>query len=86
MKNLIIPELDLIPLVVTLVICLWFSLEVGMIVGITTNLVLLLYGTARPGLLIESCTVNELPILMVSPQESLSFPAAEYLREQVMNW
>ncbi|KAJ8678533.1 hypothetical protein QAD02_014320 [Eretmocerus hayati] len=79
-------RIDLVPMVVTLVVCLWESLEVGMISGIATNLVLLLYGTARPGLLIEERVVNELTILFVSPQESLSFPAAEYLRERVMSW
>ncbi|XP_058790464.1 sodium-independent sulfate anion transporter isoform X2 [Phymastichus coffea] len=78
-------KIDLIPLVVTLVACLSVGLEYGMLVGIATNLVLLLYGTARPGLVIEERVANEMPILFVSPQQSLSFPAAEYLREQVMS-
>ncbi|OXU20106.1 hypothetical protein TSAR_005452 [Trichomalopsis sarcophagae] len=79
-------KLDLIPLVITLLVCLTAGLEIGMIVGIAANLVLLLYGTARPGLLIEERAVNEIPVLLVTPQQSLSFPAAEYLREQVMSW
>ncbi|XP_001601834.2 uncharacterized protein LOC100117667 isoform X1 [Nasonia vitripennis] len=79
-------KLDLIPLVVTWLVCLSAGLDIGMIVGIATNLGLLLYGTARPGLLIEERTVNDIPVLFVSPLQSLKFPAAEYLREQIMTW
>lgn len=57
-----------------------------MIAGITVNLVLLLYLSARPSLVIEEKNVNNLTILFVRPKQSLSFPAAEYLREQVMTW
>lgn len=79
-------RIDLIPLIVTMISCLVISLEYGMIAGIVVNLVLLLYFVARPGLLIEDRVVNGLSILFVSPKQSLSFPAAEYLREQVMEW
>lgn len=77
-------RIDLIPLIVTMICCLAWSLEYGMIAGIVINLVLLLYFSARPGLLIEERVVDGIGILFVSPKQSLSFPAAEYLREQVM--
>lgn len=77
-------RIDLIPLIVTMICCLAWSLEYGMIAGIVINLVLLLYFSARPGLLIEERVVDGVGILFVSPKQSLSFPAAEYLREQVM--
>ncbi|XP_023247261.1 sodium-independent sulfate anion transporter-like isoform X1 [Copidosoma floridanum] len=79
-------KIDLIPLLVTLIFCLTAGLDYGIVAGIATNLALLLYGTARPTLLIEERLVNDLPVLLVSPQQSLSFPAAEYLRERVMSW
>ncbi|XP_051175949.1 sodium-independent sulfate anion transporter-like isoform X2 [Leptopilina boulardi] len=80
-------KIDIIPLTVTLVCSLIFGPEYGMLAGITINLMLLLYFTARPGLIIEERTVDDgLIILFVSPKQSLSFPAAEYLREQVMSW
>ncbi|XP_043482167.1 sodium-independent sulfate anion transporter-like isoform X1 [Leptopilina heterotoma] len=79
-------KVDIIPLTVTLVCSLIFGPEYGMLAGITINLMLLLYFTARPGLIIEERTVDGLIILFVSPKQSLSFPAAEYLREQVMSW
>lgn len=65
--------------------CLALSLDYGMAIGITINLLLLLYFTARPGLKIEERNVDGMKILFVSPQQSLSFPAAEYLRESVMS-
>ncbi|XP_050455739.1 sodium-independent sulfate anion transporter-like isoform X3 [Cataglyphis hispanica] len=79
-------KIDLVPLTVTLLCCLAVGLEYGMIAGIAVNLILLLYFTARPGLLIEERIVDGLTVLFVSPKQSLSFPAAEYLRERVMSW
>lgn len=79
-------EIDLIPLTVTLSSCLAIGPEYGMIAGILVNLILLLYFAARPGLLIEERVVDGVTILFVSPKQSLSYPAAEYLRESVMSW
>lgn len=79
-------EIDLIPLTVTLLSCLAIGPEYGMIGGTLVNLILLLYFAARPGLLIEERVVDGLTILFVSPKQSLSYPAAEYLRERVMSW
>ncbi|KAH0956012.1 hypothetical protein HN011_009689 [Eciton burchellii] len=79
-------KIDLVPLTVTLLCCLLVGLEYGMIAGIAVNLILLLYFAARPGLLIEERIVDGLTVLFVSPKQSLSFPAAEYLRERVMSW
>ncbi|XP_076646091.1 sodium-independent sulfate anion transporter isoform X4 [Halictus rubicundus] len=79
-------KIDLIPLTVTFLSCLVIGPEYGMIAGIVVNLILLLYFAARPGLLIEERVVDGLTILFVSPKQSLSYPAAEYLRECVMSW
>ncbi|XP_070172394.1 sodium-independent sulfate anion transporter isoform X2 [Polyergus mexicanus] len=79
-------KIDLVPLTVTLLCCLAIGLEYGMIAGIAVNLILLLYFAARPGLLIEERIVDGLTVLFVSPKQSLSFPAAEYLRERIMSW
>ncbi|CAB0038961.1 unnamed protein product [Trichogramma brassicae] len=79
-------KIDLIPLIVTLITCLAFGLDYGMIIGIASNLLSLLYYAARPEVIFEERTENGASILLVMPQQSLSFPAAEYLRERVMNW
>ncbi|XP_033211219.1 sodium-independent sulfate anion transporter-like isoform X2 [Belonocnema kinseyi] len=76
---------DIIPLTITLLCSLVLGLEYGMLAGIAVNLALLLYFTARPGLVIEERNVDGSMILFVLPKQSLSFPAAEYLREQVMS-
>lgn len=70
----------------TLSSCLAIGLEYGMIAGIVVNLILLLYFAARPGLLIEERVVDDPTILFVSLKQSLSYPAAEYLRERITSW
>jgi sodium-independent sulfate anion transporter 11 len=81
-----IAEFDLLALLVTLISCLTFGLEIGMLVGITTNIMILLYGTARPDLIIEERNVDGKLILFVMPQQSLTFPSAEHLRQRIMSW
>lgn len=41
-------ELDLIPLLMTFLCCLFLSLELGILIGTAVNLAMLLYSTARP--------------------------------------
>ena len=41
-------ESDLIPGLVTFVACLMLALEIGIVIGIGTNLVFILYHAARP--------------------------------------
>ncbi|XP_044584519.1 sodium-independent sulfate anion transporter-like isoform X1 [Cotesia glomerata] len=79
-------KIDILPLSVTLVCCLLINLEYGMIIGILLNLILLLYFSARPGLTIEERNIEGVDVLLVAPEQSLSFPAAEYLRERVIEW
>ncbi|XP_015597943.1 sodium-independent sulfate anion transporter isoform X2 [Cephus cinctus] len=77
-------KIDLLPLTVTQLSCIFLGLEYGMLLGIAINMGLLLYFTARPGVSIENREVDGKTILFVSPMQSLSFPAAEYLRERVL--
>ncbi|KAK0169011.1 hypothetical protein PV327_002762 [Microctonus hyperodae] len=79
-------KIDLLPLIATLIFCVVISLEYGMVIGIVLNLILLLYFAARPGLSIEVKEIDEMTVLFVTPEQSLSFPAAEYLRDTVMDW
>ncbi|XP_057330225.1 sodium-independent sulfate anion transporter isoform X1 [Microplitis mediator] len=79
-------KIDILPLSATLVCCLLISLDYGMIIGILINLILLLYFAARPNLAIEERNIEGTEVLLVVPEQSLSFPAAEYLRERVIEW
>lgn len=45
-------ERDLFPFVVTIVTCLFWSLEYGIVCGIVANLIYILYSSARPQVLI----------------------------------
>lgn len=47
-KSILFSELDLIPLFVTFLFCLFLSLEIGIVIGTAVNLAMLLYATARP--------------------------------------
>lgn len=77
-------EVDLIPLLVTLVACLFFGLEYGILIGLATNIIFVLYSSARPPISIER---NKLPCgdtFIVTPIRSLQYPSAEFIREKII--
>ncbi|XP_066250389.1 sodium-independent sulfate anion transporter-like isoform X2 [Euwallacea similis] len=77
-------KLDLIPLSATLIFSLVLSLEYGIIIGIASNLVFVLYDSARPKLYIENITIEDQVVYLIRPKSSLYFPSAEYLREEIL--
>lgn len=70
----------------TLIASLILGVEYGILIGIAVNLVILLYFTARPPISMEERPLigNTGPVFMVTPGQRLHFPAAEYLREKVI--
>lgn len=93
----------------TMISCIFYSLELGIVIGMGLNLFVILYGAARPKITVEYKHVSSSPllpqdfkpkplseyfdkilqlgnqrILLVTPTQSLLFPAAEYLRESVV--
>lgn len=74
-------EIDLIPLTATLVCSLLLSLEYGILIGIATNVIFVLYSSARPKLDIEKLSGD---VYMVKPKTGLHFAAAEYVRESIL--
>ncbi|KAK6624109.1 hypothetical protein RUM44_010967 [Polyplax serrata] len=79
-------KLDIIPLLVTILGCLFLGLDMGIIVGIAVNLIFILYTSARPDVAKEEIVVLDQEILLIRPKESISYPGAEYLRELVMKY
>ncbi|XP_054284812.1 sodium-independent sulfate anion transporter-like isoform X2 [Macrosteles quadrilineatus] len=77
-------KMDLLPFLVTFTACLLLGLEIGMIVGISTNLLLILYNSARPSVSLQWVMVGGEDVLLVTPRESLVFPATEYLRQVIV--
>lgn len=74
-------EADLIPLIATLVCSLLISLEYGIIIGIATNLLFILYSCARPKITIDQHQSN---VYLVKFKTGLHFAAANYIREFIL--
>lgn len=80
-KCLLFSEIDLIPLTATLVCSLLLSLEYGILIGIATNMIFVLYSSARPKLDIERPSGD---VYVVKLKTGLHFAAAEYVRESIL--
>jgi sodium-independent sulfate anion transporter 11 len=79
-------KLDLVPFLTTFLCCLFISLEYGILIGIGVNLLFVLYASARPKLSItkEKISNHNGDIFVITPRDTLYFPAAEYLRDSVL--
>ncbi|XP_044252720.1 sodium-independent sulfate anion transporter-like [Tribolium madens] len=77
-------KLDLVPFLTTLLCCLFISLEYGILIGIGVNLLFVLYGSARPKLIITEEKNTRGEIFVITPKDTLYFPAAEYLRDMIL--
>jgi solute carrier family 26 (sodium-independent sulfate anion transporter), member 11 len=75
---------DIIPFTATFLVSLWFGLEFGILVGIVINVVFTLYSTSRPKLTFEVEKFNGLEVLVVTPDQSLIYSAAEYFKSIVI--
>ncbi|XP_065213413.1 sodium-independent sulfate anion transporter [Planococcus citri] len=75
---------DLIPTFATFVLCLVFGVELGILIGVGINIILLLIPSARPFLHYEKTrTTSGHEFVMVTPGNSLYFPAVDFLRTKV---
>ncbi|XP_018563097.1 sodium-independent sulfate anion transporter-like isoform X2 [Anoplophora glabripennis] len=74
-------KMDLIPLTVTLLSALLLNLEYGILIGLATNLIFLLYTSARPKVDIEEASLG---VYMVKMKTGIQFAAAEYVREAIL--
>ena len=75
----------MIPFSVTFIACLLLGLEYGIVIGIATNLLFILYNTARPDLQWECVTVGSgHQVILVTPNQSLFFSAAEYVKYKIL--
>lgn len=82
-----INRMDLIPLLATFFACLVLGMEIGILVGIVSDVLLILYYTARPKILIDTVSVDRcVSYIKITPSTSLHFPSAEYIRERIMKY
>ncbi|XP_068146445.1 sodium-independent sulfate anion transporter [Drosophila tropicalis] len=77
---------DLFPFVATIIPCLFWSLEYGILCGIGANLVYILYSSARPQVLIKQEKINGYEIALVDVKQKLDYASAEYLKEKVVRF
>ncbi|XP_067006356.1 sodium-independent sulfate anion transporter [Anabrus simplex] len=77
-------KLDLIPAFATFLSCLFIRLELGIVIGISINVLFLLYASARPTVKVEKVTSSSgCEYLLITPDRSLVFPSVEYVRNHV---
>ena len=72
-------EMDLLPYTVTFLLGLFWSVEMGLIVGCLLHLSLLLYQQSKPSIQV----MEEESYTLFSPQTDLASPGVEHLRQQL---
>lgn len=78
-------KIDLVPGLLTFVIGVFYELEMGIFIGMGVHIVIVLYYTARPGVLVE---IKQEPYtsqhyLHVTPDQGITFPSVSYIRNLV---
>uniref|UniRef100_A0A2S2R092 Sodium-independent sulfate anion transporter n=1 Tax=Sipha flava TaxID=143950 RepID=A0A2S2R092_9HEMI len=77
-------KIDLIPAFATFLCSLLIRLEIGIVVGIAINVIILLYTLARPSVHVEKQQSEfGYEYLVITPDRSLVFPSVEYVRAVV---
>ncbi|CAK9801330.1 Sodium-independent sulfate anion transporter [Anthophora plagiata] len=71
---------DLIPTLATFFACLFAGVELGILIGVTIDLAILIYFNARPTIYIEYRNTPTFNYILVRPSAGLLFPAVDYLR------
>ena len=76
-------KLDLIPYTATLLIGIFGSVEIGMIIGTSIHLGILLYTSSLPKVIIQEKRVEDTPYILVQPDRSLNFPSVDEIRKKL---
>ncbi|KAF2904133.1 hypothetical protein ILUMI_02044 [Ignelater luminosus] len=79
-----INKIDWIPLWGTFIACLLLGIEIGILVGVVIDVILLLYYNARPRVTVQKISENGMEYVKITPSSSVLFPSAEYVRELIM--
>lgn len=77
-------KIDLVPAAATFLGCLLWRLEVGILIGVSINVLFLLYSSARPTVQVDKFKSEwGYEYVVITPDRSLAFPSVEYLRSVV---
>ncbi|KAG5888759.1 hypothetical protein JTB14_021504 [Gonioctena quinquepunctata] len=75
---------DLVCTFATFIACLIIGVEYGILLGVGINLIFLLHSSARPVVYVEKIkTPGEKEYLMITPENSLYFPAIDFIKTNV---
>ncbi|XP_002138870.1 sodium-independent sulfate anion transporter [Drosophila pseudoobscura] len=77
---------DLFPFLVTIITCMFWSLEYGILCGIAANMVYILYSSARPQVYVRLEKINGREVSVVDVKQKLDYASAEYLKEKVVRF
>lgn len=77
-------RLDTIPLLATIFSCLFIGLEIGILVGVAVNLLMLLISSSSPDVSVEPHHVGDHVLLVLTPSQSLNFSSADCFRGKVV--
>ncbi|XP_016930385.2 sodium-independent sulfate anion transporter [Drosophila suzukii] len=77
---------DLFPFLVTVITCMFWSLEYGILCGIAANMVYILYSSASPHIDIKLEKINGHEVSVVDVKQKLDYASAEYLKEKVVRF
>ncbi|XP_054731285.1 sodium-independent sulfate anion transporter [Anastrepha obliqua] len=80
-------KLDMVPFLVTLLVCVFWTLEYGMVCGMGVNMLFILYKSARPKIVITTEKLQkDIEIAVVDVHENLTYSSAEYLKSKVVKY
>lgn len=77
-------RVDLIPFSATFIFSLVYGLEYGILIGISISILFTLYTTSRPNIKFEIDKISNQEVLIVTPDQSLIYSAAEYFKSTVV--
>ncbi|XP_049820326.1 sodium-independent sulfate anion transporter-like isoform X2 [Aethina tumida] len=80
-----INKIDLVPFLLTILSCLILGIEIGILIGICVDIIMVLYSVARPKVIFEKLPISsEKEYLKITPTSSIFFPSAQYIRENII--
>ncbi|XP_065338672.1 sodium-independent sulfate anion transporter-like isoform X1 [Cloeon dipterum] len=74
-------KIDLIPLYATFISSLIIGIDYGMMIGIGVNVLFIFHEAARPKLSMETLSVLNKEVIIVSPDRGITYPAAEHVKD-----
>ncbi|KAB7502692.1 Sodium-independent sulfate anion transporter, partial [Armadillidium nasatum] len=79
-------KLELLHLIVTFVACLFIGLEWGILLGITVNLVCMLFKLATPTVSVDHANFpqSNYPFVLVTPSNGMLYPSSMHIRTVIL--